>query len=143
MAKRTIVGLYRDHAEAERVVSELTSAGFDRSDISIIGRDDRATGGVTAESRTTEKESDVSTGAGAAIGAGTGAAIGGGLGLLAGAAGFFIPGIGPLLGIGPMAATIIGGAGIGAAAGGIAGALVNSGVPHEEAERYTAGVHRG
>jgi len=144
MARRTIVGLFRDHDEAQRVVSDLEAAGFNRSDISVIQRDNRAGAESTSTTtRTTDEEPGVSTGAGAAIGAGTGAALGGGLGLLAGAAGFFIPGIGPLLGVGPMAATIIGGAGIGAAAGGIAGALVNSGVPHEEAERYTTGVHRG
>jgi len=144
MARRTIVGLFRDHDEAQRVISELEAAGFNRSDISVIQRDPRTGAADTSTTtRTTDDEPGVSTGTGAAIGAGTGAALGGGLGLLAGAAGFFIPGIGPLLGIGPMAATIIGGAGIGAAAGGIAGALVNSGVPHEEAERYSTGVHRG
>src|SRR3954467_12239551 len=142
MARRTIVGLFRDHAEAERVVSDLEAAGFNRSDISVIQRDPRTgTADTSTTTRTSDEGPGVSTGTGAAIGAGTGAALGGGLGLLAGAAGFFIPGIGPLLGIGPMAATIIGGAGIGAAAGGIGGALVSSGVPHEEAERYSTGVH--
>ena len=80
---------------------------------------------------------------GAAAGAGTGAVIGGGLGVLAGAVGLFIPGLGPVLGMGPMLATILGGAGIGAIAGGLSGALVNAGVPDAYAARYAEGVRRG
>ncbi len=88
---------------------------------------------------------DVPLGAttGAVAGAGTGAVIGGGLGVLAGAAGLFIPGLGPVLGMGPMLATILGGAGIGALAGGLSGALANAGVPEADAGLYTEGVRRG
>ena len=82
-------------------------------------------------------------GPGAAAGAGTGAIVGGGLGVLAGAVGLFIPGLGPVLGMGPMLATILGGAGIGAVAGGFSGALVNAGVPEADAGFYAEGVRRG
>jgi len=82
--------------------------------------------------------------------AGTGA-VGGGIlgglaGLLVGLGALTIPGIGPVLAAGPLAAalgTTLAGAGIGAAAGGLVGALVGIGVPEEEAEYYAEGVRRG
>ena len=80
---------------------------------------------------------------GALAGAGTGAVVGGSLGVLAGAVGLFIPGVGPVLGMGPMLATILSGAGIGAVAGGLSGALVNAGVPEVDAGFYAEGVRRG
>ena len=85
----------------------------------------------------------IGAGPGAAAGAGTGAVIGAGAGLLAGAIGMFIPGLGPILGVGPIAATILGGAGIGAVAGGLTGGLINAGVPDDDAAAYAEGVRRG
>ena len=63
--------------------------------------------------------------------------------MLTGAAGLFIPGLGAVLGMGPMLATILGGAGIGAVAGGLTGALTNAGVPDVDAGHYAEGVRRG
>jgi len=56
--------------------------------------------------------------------------------------GLAIPGIGPLLVAGPVAAALAG-ASIGAAAGGLIGGLVDLGVPDEEARRYTEAVRAG
>jgi hypothetical protein len=53
-----------------------------------------------------------------------------------------IPGIGPVLVAGPIAATLIG-AGVGAVTGGLIGALVDLGVPEEEAGYYAEGIRRG
>src|SRR3982751_6408840 len=64
------------------------------------------------------------------------------IGLVAGAAALTIPGIGPFIAAGPIAAALAG-AGIGAAAGGAIGALVHLGVPEEEAHYYAEGVRRG
>jgi len=50
--------------------------------------------------------------------------------------------IGPILAAGPIAAALTG-AGIGAAAGGLIGALTESGVPEEDAKYYAEGVRRG
>jgi hypothetical protein len=50
--------------------------------------------------------------------------------------------IGPVLAAGPIAAALTG-AGIGAAAGGLIGALTESGVPEEDARYYAEGVRRG
>jgi uncharacterized membrane protein len=82
-----------------------------------------------------------------------GTVLGGALGLLVGAGLLIIPGIGPILAAGPIAAAIgtttaaVGaaalGAGIGAAAGGLAGALIGAGIPDDEAKYYEEGVRRG
>jgi hypothetical protein len=98
---------------------------------------------VDADSDALVSMNDMGPASGAVAGAGTGMVIGGGVGVLAGAVGLFIPGLGPILGMGPMLATILGGAGIGAVAGGLSGVLVNGGVPDSEAGLYVEGVRRG
>src|SRR5690606_32606168 len=52
------------------------------------------------------------------------------------------PGVGPVVAAGPIAAGLMG-TGIGAAAGGVLGALVGWGIPEEEAHYYAEGVRRG
>lgn len=74
----------------------------------------------------------------AAIGVGLGSMAG----LLAGMAGLAIPGIGPLIAAGPLAAAISSIV-TGGAAGGIIGALSTAGVPQEYARRYAAGIEQG
>lgn len=67
----------------------------------------------------------------------------GGLGgLLVGVLALPIPGIGPVIAAGPIAAALTG-AGIGAAVGGIIGALTGMGVPEDDARTYEEGVKRG
>jgi uncharacterized protein (TIGR02271 family) len=130
-------------AEAESVVRDLTqSCGCERSDIGLMARgpQSEATGATGATSADSSSGSAMASGA--LKGAGTGAAVGGVLGLVAGAAALTIPGLGPLIAAGPIAAAL-GGAGIGAAAGGLIGALSNLGVPEEEAHYYAEGVKRG
>jgi uncharacterized protein (TIGR02271 family) len=77
-----------------------------------------------------------------AKGAGTGAAIGGLAGLLLSLTALAIPGIGPVVAAGPLAA-IIAGAGIGATAGGLISGLTRLGVPEDDANYYAEGVRRG
>jgi hypothetical protein len=62
--------------------------------------------------------------------------------LLSAAGALTIPVIGPILAAGPIAAALTG-AGIGAAAGGLVGALTESGVPEQDAKYYAEGVRRG
>jgi quercetin dioxygenase-like cupin family protein len=73
-------------------------------------------------------------------GAGAGATLGGlliGLGVLA------VPGIGPIIAAGPLAATLAG-VTLGAATGGLIGAFNTLGIPEEdEAHYYAKGVRRG
>jgi hypothetical protein len=83
----------------------------------------------------------------------SGTVLGGTLGLLVGAGLLIIPGISPVLAVGPLAAAIgttstalsaaALGAGVGAATGGLVGALMGQGVPEDEANYYTEGVRRG
>lgn len=137
MAK-TVVGLMNSAAEAESVVRDLgASCGCSREDIGLMARGSEGDRSVEHERG---QGGDVA--AGALKGAGTGAALGGVLGLVAGVASLSIPGVGPFIAAGPIAAALAG-AGTGAAAGGLIGALVNIGVPEDEAHYYAEGVRRG
>jgi uncharacterized protein (TIGR02271 family) len=129
---KTVIGLYDDRSTAEQVVTELVDAGFDRADISLVA------GGATEETSTETAH----VAEGATAGALTGASIGGLGGVLLGLGALAIPGIGPVVAAGPIVAGLTGAA-IGAAAGGLVGALVNWGIPEEEAGYYAEGVRRG
>src|SRR5262245_27984909 len=143
MAK-TVVGLFDTFGEAQSVVQELTNSGFRREDISLIANDSR---GEYVKARAVGDTSRTAEGAGA--GAVSGGVLGGVLGLLVGVGALAIPGIGPVLAAGPLAAALgtagastLVGAGIGAAAGGIIGALVGAGIPEEDANFYAERVRR-
>jgi uncharacterized protein (TIGR02271 family) len=141
MAK-TVIGLFDNRAEAQSVVQELLGEGFRRDDISVMskkieGQENRGRETVAyVEEDGEEQVKDM------AMGAGTGAAIGGLAGLLLSLTSLAIPGIGPVLAAGPLAA-IIAGAGIGATAGGLISGLTRLGVPEEDANYYAEGVRRG
>jgi hypothetical protein len=148
---RTITRVYADYAAADLAIRELKKAGLKDSDISILasnaegwhrapksghkasnvdpkhdkdldGRDDRAEGAATGG------------GLGALAGGAAGAAVG--LGLIA------IPGVGPVVAFGWLAALAAGAVTVGAA-GGIIGALVASGESKENAEIYAEALRRG
>ena len=79
-------------------------------------------------------------------GVSTGAVLGGAGGLLAGLGLLAIPGLGPIVAAGWLAATAAGagiGAAGGAATGSIVGALKNAGHTDDEAHVYSEGVRRG
>jgi len=144
MAK-TVVGLFDTLNEAQSVVQQLIDAGFDRNEISILANDAR---GEFTRANAVGETSSTAEGAGA--GAVGGGVLGGVLGLLVGIGALAIPGIGPVLAAGPLAAALgtagastLVGAGIGAAAGGVIGALVGAGIPEEDASFYAEGVRRG
>jgi len=134
---KTVIGTYEDMQTASAVVNDLVNAGFDRNSISIIAEnaDDRHSAYLTDRDRDTSGD-DVGKGAG------IGAALGGVGGLLVGLGALAIPGVGPFVAAGPIAAALAG-AGIGAVTGGIIGALVDLGIPEEEAQIYSESVRRG
>jgi hypothetical protein len=144
---RTVIGLFETFAAAQSAVQDLVDSGFDRNQVSLVANDSRG------EYRSVRAVSDDSASEGAGTGAVSGGLIGGVLGLLVGLGALAIPGIGPVLAAGPLAAavgsvaaaagTAAAGAGIGAAAGGILGALIGAGVPEDEAHAYAEGVRRG
>lgn len=142
MAK-TIVGLFDDFNEAQRVVQDLEGAGFNRSDISVVANQTAAIPSGSTASGATDAAGTASA---AGTGAATGGLVGGAIGLLTGLGLLVIPGIGPVLAAGTLAATLGStavGAGIGAAAGGLIGGLTHAGVPEDEAGYYAEGVRRG
>jgi hypothetical protein len=130
---RTVIGTFDSWQTAERVVEDLLHSGFRREEVSLIANRELAPHIQPLENI---------GGSGPAVDAAGSAAIGGLAGFVAGIAALAIPGIGPIIAAGPLAAGLIG-ATVGAAAGGIAGALKNHGVSEEEAEVYSEAVRRG
>jgi hypothetical protein len=74
------------------------------------------------------------------VGAIGGGVLGGSLGWLVGLALLSIPGIGPVLSAGTLAA-LLGSAATGAALGGLGGALLMWGAPEDEAHHYATQLH--
>jgi len=141
MAK-TIVGLFDTFSDAHAVVNELESAGINQDKISIVAHEN-AHGYREAAAHDPSMGERVGHGVGDAVkGAVKGGVIGGLTGLAASLALAAIPGVGPVLAAGPIAA-MLGGAGLGATAGGIIGGLTGLGVPEHEAGYYSEGVRRG
>ena len=68
--------------------------------------------------------------------------LGGAAGLVVGLMGLAIPGIGPIVAAGPIAAALAG-AGVGAVAGGLIGGLTGVGVSEDDASYYAESVRRG
>lgn len=128
---RTITKVYDSYAQARQAVADLEAAGIPSSDISLL-----------ANKYVSEKYADVDDVSEAATGAGIGAAVGGTAGLLAGLGLLAIPGLGPVVAAGWLAATALGVA-AGGATGGIIGALVDAGEPEEHAHVYSESVRRG
>lgn len=126
----TTIGVFSSREQAERAVEALHEEGFTEEEISIIARDDRGgDGGDGDGSMSMDNMAD-----GAAWGGGLGA-LGG---LLAGAGALAIPGIGPILAAGPLAATLSG-----AVAGGIGGGLLDLGIPEQRGQQYEDDVKQG
>ena len=113
----SIVAVYPDHAAAEKAVRQLHKAGFAMHDLSIIGRDFQMT---------EEPVGFISAGDCAKAGAETGAWFGGLFGLLVGAAFLILPGVGPVVVAGPLAAALLAGL-EGAIAGTALGTLAGAG----------------
>lgn len=128
---RNVTKVYDSYDRARKTVRELEAAGIPSSDISLIANQK-----VTAEYKDHDETSNTSTGAG------VGAVVGGGAGLLAGLGILAIPGVGPIVAAGWLASAAAG-ALAGGAAGGMVGALVDAGVPEEEAHVYSEAVRRG
>ena len=140
---KTITRLFDDYADATTAVRELEASGISHDDISIVANNahghHRADGQDGVDDSVNE-DGDVSRGTS------TGALLGGAGGLLAGLGLLAIPGLGPIVAAGWLAATAAGvgiGAAGGAATGGLVGALRNAGHSDEDADVYSEGVRRG
>jgi hypothetical protein len=144
-----IVALYDDLSTAQKVVRDLRDAGVPSADISLVALDAAGEYGSYLTKTTKVKKGKNNAAEGVDTGAGVGAIVGGLGGLLVGLGALAIPGIGPVLAAGPLAAAVgtLVGVGVGAAAGGavggIIGGLVDLGIPEEQAHYYAEGVRRG
>ena len=123
MEKR-VIGYFEDNGKAEEALRECQRKGF--NEISILGNE-----------RQNQNESDQG-GFGLSKGTLTGGTIGGLAGLALGAGALTIPGIGPILALGPLAATLGG-----VVTGGVAGALVDYGIPQERSDFYESKLREG
>jgi hypothetical protein len=133
----TVIATYRNIAEAQKAVTDLVNAGFDRDNISLVASD--AEGRYQhLTSRTDVDDHDVSAGEGALVGGLEGGIIGVALGLGA----LAIPGIGPVLAFGPLIGGLIG-AGAGAVTGGLVASLIDLGIDETDAHTYAEAVRRG
>jgi hypothetical protein len=138
---QTVTGLFDNHDEARVAVSELKAIGVADSEISLVASNSSGWHDQDGHNSDASNATEGATG-----GAGLGAAVGGAGGLLAGLGIMAIPGLGPVVAAGWLAATAVGalgGAVVGGAAGGIIGALTEAGVPEADAHVYAEGVRRG
>lgn len=137
----TISRLYNNHTDAQQAVRRLEAAGVPHSDISLVANN--SDGWFNTDKKVDRGHDGVDDRAeGAGKGAGIGAGVGGAAGLLAGLGLLAIPGLGPVVAAGWLAATAVGAA-AGAATGGIVGALTEAGVSEADAHSYAEGVRRG
>lgn len=136
MNENLVSAVFDTHSEAERAVSDLRTAGFDDSAVSIIAQHDgenTATDGA-GEDATADVVGKTALGAGA--------------GTLLGIAALAIPGVGPFLAAGAIAGVAIPGAAltgaaVGAAAGGLAGLLTDHGVSEDDSAYYEDRINEG
>jgi len=124
------VAVYDTHIQAEAAIKDLQLAGFDMKKISIIGRDyhteEHVIGFLNAGDR-------------AKIFGKYGAMWGGLMGVLFGSAMMFIPVVGHVIVLGPLAAALVSGVEGAVVVGGfsaLAGALMSLGIPKDSVLRY-------
>ena len=136
---KTIVGSFDDSQAAHRAAQALIDDGFMQQDIGVVASN--ILGDYTPDGRPLFL-SDTPEETGTETGAVAGGVLGGAAGLTASLVGLAIPGLGPIVAVGPLIAMLTG-AGAGAVAGGLIGALTHSGVPQEHASYYAESVRRG
>jgi len=144
---KTVLGVFDNTTQAEKAVDDLQRRGFKKDEISIVARESvarSAAGGAAGGRRVAEDQRNRNNRTTMDIdnnisgGVATGGAIGGIAGLLAGVGALAIPGIGPIIAAGPIAAALSG-----AVTGGIAGGLIDWGIPEDVGKRYEERVKEG
>jgi hypothetical protein len=133
---KTVAGIFDTTIAADRAVAFLMDEGFNKEEISLV---------MTEKAhhklfdRTDDEASRVTKGgaAGAVIGGALGALIAG----LTTVGVILIPGSG-LMAVGPVVAALSG-AGVGAVAGGLSGALIRAGFAADDANRFEEEVKLG
>ena len=122
--KNAIVAVYDTHAEAEYAVKELQRAGFEMTKLSIVGKEYHSEQNIIGYYNAGDRVKSWGK---------RGAFWGGLWGLLSGAAFFVLPGIGPVVIAGPLAAWVV---------GAMEGAAVVGGVSAIGAGLYSLGIRK-
>ncbi len=130
MKTESVVGIYGSFADAANGIRLLDEAGFPHDQVSLV------TSAIDA--RLPRERAAVQPGDESENKAAAGAAVGGLLGLLVGAPLLAIPGIGPLLLAGPLAAGMTG-----AVVGGFLGSMSGWGVHSDHVAEYQRKVAEG
>jgi len=153
----TVVAVFFEREAAHNASRALLEAGVSLNDISVVAKardqtadlasgDLHADGAVLVTSvREVEQhdvEQSVSQESGMAGRAAAGAAVGVPFGLFLASTLILIPGIGPVVAAGPVAAMLAGGA-VGGVAGAFVGSLASEGIPEAAATTYHDHVHLG
>ncbi len=129
MSKK-IVAVFSSREQAEKAANELRQNGFEQ-EISVVTKDNN-------QRNNDDSIMNMGTGDPVTDGAATGATWGALGGLALGAGALAIPGLGPIIAAGPIAAALSG-----AAAGGLGGALIDMGIPETESRQYEEEVRQG
>jgi outer membrane lipoprotein SlyB len=129
MIMSTVVGVFESEERAKEAIQALQDEGFTEEEVSIVAKGDDSNQGSSQGMVSQDNMAD-----GAAWGGGIGA-VGG---LLAGMGALAIPGIGPIVAAGPLAAALSG-----AVAGGVAGGLIDMGIPEAEGKRFEQDIKEG
>jgi len=139
MNSNTVAVVFNSHAQANAAADELRQAGVRDDAISVVARREGVTTNTDgAGDDTGEHMADIAKGA-----------VGGAaLGTILGIAALAIPGVGPFIGAGAIAASAVpaaaaAGAGIGAAGGSIVGFLTSHGVDEHDAEYFESHINNG
>lgn len=161
--KKTIYGIVETQENAQRIIQELKSNGFQERELSVLHQNkDKLTdhhghhhvkeGVLTNHDYSHEArregqdplihENTTKGPEGAAAGATAGGIIGGTLGLLAGLGSIAIPGLGAFVAAGPIMGALAG-SGVGGGVGLLAGSLIGMGIPEYEAKRYESSLREG
>jgi heat induced stress protein YflT len=130
---RAVVAVVSDMDAAQDAAERLIAAGIGTDHVSIVGKDAQSPRRVNGF---------VTTGSIAGQSAAAGAWIGGVFGLLMGTALLFVPGAGPLIVLGPLAAAAVGAA-QGGLLGGAVAVLLGHFVEDDERQRYEQLVRDG
>ena len=128
------VAVYESHRQAEDAVHKLAKAGFDMKTISILGKDYHTEEQVVGYFNTGDRVKYFGK---------LGAFWGGMAGILFGSALMFVPVVGHIVVLGPIAAAIAGGlqgAVLGGSASALVGALSTLGVPRDSVLRYETAI---
>lgn len=148
-----VVGLFTNRESAEEAIRELHDVGYTNESLGYLDRYRDETGEVIVDpdyqAEPSTDDAAEEAGRGAAGGAVGGAATGAGAALLASAGLLVVPGIGPFLAAGTVAAALgatavgaAGGAVLGGAIGGVVGASDDDDID-ETTAHYRRGIDRG